>query len=1450
MAKIFQRLNRGMNSDVALSEQPEGTYRSAVNMDLSSQGSENILNQIRSALLMGTLTISASGADARSMNILGFCKCFAKISGTEVEGIFVAVVSMTATNVKKSWLLFFDGSTFTVIGDPGLADQLDFPLEGVVGCFSTKDRGRSFVYFSDGEQPIRKIEMDSAVWSTYSNINDISLVSLYPSGGEVSFDSIVPNGSLVSGTYQFSYSLYNSVNGSATKWSVFTNPIPVIPEQSPVLGGAVGQTTAYAIKLNVTISASEEDDYTDIRIAVVKNNTGDKEQQTVAFVFTEGITTDGVVDIIYTGTEPEYELAIGEIVIPDAPVESVKTLVETNNRLLAGGVTYFDRRILDDEGLLSDAEVLVDTVDYQTEDDCANKKGYFRDEVYRFGIAYHDIFGNWSPVRPLDFSEFRWSNIISADVTPLISVNTAWDSVSGLVVYNCTNTGPVMTFGDTVRINVASSAAPNYKYGRYYSGGNTGSTITLHFDEDPGTPTFSDPFLFRCIGDSGSSSNSTDFKFPKRDSRLYSILDGSNLPQALGIELTITDHPSWATGIGIFRMERDRNILYQTPIIPAVNRRGILTPGKRSDLPPDMIRVDGIGQHDHLAPKILKLGAARGLAYDAVSGSGLPLSIERVFFNSIYVNASADLAGMVNRSEDWPIVFAPALDFVYNFNGSPLVDLPQEGKYKLNPVDMLAFRNKWSETDSAALTSRGYTCDVNGLHFYSYPTADFNWKIQSSPLSTTFIGSPFKKIEQTSVGDFIDFANFNSEAIYPVLLAGETITLPEIVYSKYDYNGQSNKAIRINDGVNLSKQQLLSTTSIPTAQAATWTGDVVQQRMLAMRTTVRYKDPLYITTASYVGSTTNSFSKEVYWPLFLTDPPSFDPALSKMMPALIDDVGMLQSIRPATSLSVSPSERDTNHLDVTQVALLVNIEDNKTDFRYGGNNQAQEYTFTGAYAPISATSTPVTLEVWGGDCFISKAVFKVNQGFCYPIPYAPITPQAGSDLNVWSGSGNVTKTGSNGSYSDFIECWIEADANAFYTSDRNRYPYKNQSPPIESDLSATFFYDYNFGYSIENLPQKLFSEDRSVPFIQGYPARLIYSDPRVYNSTVDGFSRFRALNFYDLDERYGPVNSLILMNDNETISFQDQAIRYLPIGKTEIQDTDGNVLTVQSGAFISEVEKYLTTFYGSQSLYGAVATDMGVFCIDSRNGAIIRIGDSIDNITSKRLDKYMADNFFTGGRYRESNIAMCYDERNKEIHLIAAILEDQSTDDVFRWIVYNIDNDSFVTAYEWTQTSAYRYKYRPRFLMSINGSQYLLHGSPTTAGGFGLFRIAGSKWREGTGYLNVIPGTTAVDANIEYVINAGVDETKVFDITGANSAKAFSKYKVTAYNESYTTETTGESTANINQRDGQTYAPQIRDSASGRLRGVMATVKLWFNNTTAPIGIYSVFNVIRKILRQ
>lgn len=54
---------------------------------------------------------------------------------------------------------------------------------------------------------------------------------------------------------------------------------------------------------------------------------------------------------------------------------------------------------------------------------------------------------------------------------------------------------------------------------------------------------------------------------------------------------------------------------------------------------------------------------------------------------------------------------------------------------------------------------------------------------------------------------------------------------------------------------------------------------------------------------------------------------------------------------------------------------------------------------------------------------------------------------------------------------------MESEANAFYNSEENRYPYFNAvtaTAGTESQYQADAFYDYNPGYSIQNLPKNSF----------------------------------------------------------------------------------------------------------------------------------------------------------------------------------------------------------------------------------------------------------------------------------------------------------------------------------------------------------------------------------------
>ena len=428
--------------------------------------------------------------------------------------------------------------------------------------------------------------------------------------------------------------------------------------------------------------------------------------------------------------------------------------------------------------------------------------------------------------------------------------------------------------------------------------------------------------------------------------------------------------------------------------------------------------------------------------------------------------------------------------------------------------------------------------------------------------------------------------------------------------------------------------------------------------------------------------------------------------------------------------------------------------------------------------------------------------------------------------------------------------FVEAECNAQYISDNNRFPVKDDGI---SDYTAPAFYDYNFGYSIRNTAKAFFSQDQTVNFIQEFPARLLFSDARVSQSNDDGYSRFRALNFYDLEEKYGGVTRLALLNDSEPIAVQERAIRYLFVGKNIIQDEGGTVLSVQSGQFFSDVVKYLSITYGAQNIRCVLSTEYGVFVLDNRNGMLLNVSDGIKLISQGRIDKFLNDQFSSKDNYFERRLSLSYDSVAKEVHIIGYRSNANVALSVMNWIRYNAKIDSFVSAMDYNVASSAKNYTLPSFVVGVGGVSYLLHTNFNAnyySGGWSAVTLQIGKMREAATFGQLLLGSTAQPAYIDFVSNEAPDEPKTFAIVGSNSLLPFTSYNVTAFNEQQTSETTGNQTTEIYYRNGQAYAPFIRDTTQGgRLRGMYAIIRLSWSQTNVAARIYSVFSQFRKSFR-
>ncbi len=1625
--KEGQTFFKGMHRDFSPAFQPEDTYRDATNIELTSAGEQMIINQIRSCLGLQTKELNPSSYAIDDVNILGYTVAKAKIGGVSKDGFVVYTYVGGGGNSDHGIYFFAQDTTFAdgTIHTIYEGSDLNFSATTSIDSFFTEDRENKAVYFTDFSNTIRKIDMDDSFW-VYASAALMNVISDASYSMNMSVTSIGNNGTLLAGTYQLAYRFKKTTPIGYTKWSTFTNPVPAIPlaytsgTTINYYGGRVNQQTSRSINYSILVGPNEvSGTYDSVEIAVVKNNDGTYVEQKVAYINTiANRATSGTLTGTYKGTEAEYEIDIDEITAPDAPVETVKTIVEKDSRLLAGNIKYFNRRIADNEVNIIEAKTIRRLVDYENPINTNLYRGYFRDEVYRFGVTYHDDYGNWSPVKPLDFTNFSASTAKANATTGTITVGRINYDENTITISRGTNwptgtTGFVQ--GESVNCIMDIPGADTFFFEtEIISVITTGLVIAMpasviapfnSLNTSVGTAT-----LIPLKGNAyNHSSDQFSWKFPKREHLgvtsgtagtfgtleygTYSLLaapESVSLPQALGLGLSVSGHPEWARGMAVVRMDRDKDILYQTPIVPASLYLGVSTPGKyvTSTTSLDYTATDGVGELDYLGPKSLKMGAARNmeiLTPNALSGNvTLSITGQATYNLPTYQGINT----IPENRMLWKKAFAPAIDYVYNSTGSPLIKIPDLVTMNVDIVDVCGFtlsnltpispnvtytfadnenRANYS-TPANYVEARVYTCLDHKQHWY--PNNFINMRTYTSPgVAGTFVDTYRRKIHESflqvnglTTASFVGYAksaavrtalsnpglpygyytrtllNLNSlsteKLIIPITMGQSAILLNSTEKGSSNPAGVSRTGVNyIVGGTELTIQQkgnsIMDMTD--TGTVALFTTNIESQRSLAISLNQALDDPLYLIVANYCplsagqfgyiprdttstgrvstyasvafaqylnnfslsatgnqlrngliynnpfmnctwngsyGNNTAAPNNSAYVPSYPRQ--TLGGAAYLFAPTENVDGGVeFQFTGTTGAINTAYNQYSNTTGDIQQALYVANLRAGKNDSRYGNPNQIQEYIHTGAYQKITSTGQTVTLEVWGGDCFISKYRYKVNDEYSVPGYYLPTPSGTGSfDFDIRGcceslgnrGPSRVFKTGTKVS-PEYIEMYTEGEANAFYTSDQNRFPYYNLTGATAGTVDhyrADAFYEYNFGYSIENFPKKFFSENRLVSISNNYPARLIYSDVRSTDLSQDGFSRFRAFNFFDMDEKYGKVTKIALLNDGEPIIGQDDSISLLYVNKSLTTLQDNSTLAVQGGTYISDntPPKYLTTNYGVELLRCMIPTENGVYALDTKRGVLINILDGAKIVSLSRMEQYFRENFSeTYVPWLEHTLQMSYDKVDKVLYIMGALPSGDSFDnqDIIKWLSYGVKLDAFMSNLDW-QANGHGGKLanRPLYIFDLNGSTYLIQTHRNSQNNVADIHI--NQWKgDKNSYLSLLTGQhiSAVDANIEYVFNKNLNEPKVLDVVGINSQSLFSQFNITAYNDStnLTPSTTNDQTTGIVSRLGMSSTNIIRDGNNKRLVGAYHTIKLWFSNTTSAINLRSAVNQFRKVFR-
>lgn len=405
MQKITRNsFENGVSTDVDEQRLDPNFYTEAYNLELVGDGKFFALRNMKGTTLVQDNIISKPDTE-----VLGVFENKYKIDTAEdVKCLTIFTVNTDAFNIfaydtenDALYALYEEATPDDYITDDRLIDARAYAENGI-----------DILYFTDNYNEIRQLrcEIPNGYTPNFLSVVDLSL-QRYGANGIIELDTVTTGGSLLSGTYQFAYRMVDPDRKRFTKWSSLTNPVHVYNEaysdSGQIYASGVGLYTDRLIRLDISPTTIELDNFDYFQIAVVENIYPVDITVRASLLPIEA-TADFISGVVlenfeYKANTKIDSIPIEDIVVDYSPIKTAKTLAIQQNRLLAGNITYRNLEYDNGAPTISDATVATST-DRFTDNPASTTKGYFRGEVYRFGIVYYDQYGNKSAPVPFDFS--------------------------------------------------------------------------------------------------------------------------------------------------------------------------------------------------------------------------------------------------------------------------------------------------------------------------------------------------------------------------------------------------------------------------------------------------------------------------------------------------------------------------------------------------------------------------------------------------------------------------------------------------------------------------------------------------------------------------------------------------------------------------------------------------------------------------------------------------------------------------------------------------------------------------------------------------------------------------------------------------------------------------------------------------------------------------------------
>ena len=268
-------------------------------------------------------------------------------------------------------------------------------------------------------------------------------------------------------------------------------------------------------------------------------------------------------------------------------------------------------------------------------------------------------------------------------------------------------------------------------------------------------------------------------------------------------------------------------------------------------------------------------------------------------------------------------------------------------------------------------------------------------------------------------------------------------------------------------------------------------------------------------------------------------------------------------------------------------------------------------------------------------------------------------------------------------------------------------------------------YMYNTAYSV--LPDIVtYSAEDTVNAASAlYDSRIHYSQKKQNNELIDNWSNFKAVDYLDVDSRYGQITGLKLFKD-KLIFLQENGAGVLSVNDRILlnDQTSANII-VGNGGVLDRYD-YFTTMYGMKPEQHVIeSSNDALYWWDGHRREIISYVDGYNVALLQRL-KNVSN--YINSRVDSDTPSIVYDTNNKEV-LFNVVKPDSSSNG--ETLVYNEQIQQFTSVYTFS----------PIYYCNINGEIFLTdnwengpklykYNKQSVAGPLLFGELAYSEWDE------------------------------------------------------------------------------------------------------------------------